>query len=99
MHHLVLGKKRHPFYLILQLPIDDSDVFCQWLLEKFEYNKQTVMLAPATGFYSHPDLGKQQVRIAYVLNLDDLKNAMTCLSEALKVYPGVKKSETKKAFA
>jgi len=76
------------FYTIAQLPIDDSDKFCQWLLEKFEHNKQTVMLAPATGFYSKPELGKQQVRIAYVLNLDDLKNAMECLAIALKEYPG-----------
>ncbi len=84
------------FYCIAQLPIDNSDVFCQWLLEKFEYNNQTVMLAPATGFYSHPDLGKQQVRIAYVLNLNDLKNAMLCLNEALKVYPGIKQGLNKK---
>ncbi len=76
------------FYCIAQLPIDDSDKFCQWLLEKFNYNKQTVMLAPATGFYSHPELGKKQVRIAYVLNLEDLKNAMICLEKALKEYPG-----------
>ncbi len=76
------------FYCIVQLPIDDSDKFCQWLLEKFEYNKQTVMLAPATGFYSKPELGKKQVRLAYVLNLDDLKNAMVCLEKALMEYPG-----------
>lgn len=80
------------FYCIAQLPIDDSDNFCQWLLEKFDYQMQTVMLAPATGFYSHPDLGKKQVRIAYVLNLNDLKNAMECLREALKVYPGVRQN-------
>lgn len=76
------------FYCIAQLPIDDSDIFCQWLLEKFQYNNETVMLAPATGFYSKPELGKKQVRIAYVLNLTDLKNAMTCLEKALKEYPG-----------
>ena len=76
------------FYCIVQLPIDDSDKFCQWLLEKFEYNQQTVMLAPATGFYSKPELGKKQVRLAYVLNLDDLKNAMACLEKALTEYPG-----------
>lgn len=80
------------FYCIAQLPIDDSDNFCQWLLEKFDYQMQTVMLAPATGFYSHPDLGKKQVRIAYVLNLNDLKNAMECLRQALKVYPGVRQN-------
>lgn len=76
------------FYCIAQLPIDDSDKFCQWLLEKFDYNKETVMLAPATGFYSKPGLGKQQVRIAYVLNVNDLKNAMACLEKALLEYPG-----------
>jgi aspartate aminotransferase len=76
------------FYCIAELPIDDSDVFCQWLLEKFQHNSQTVMLAPATGFYSHPELGKKEVRIAYVLNLTDLKNAMECLEKALQVYPG-----------
>ena len=76
------------FYCMAQLPIDDADKFCQWLLESFEYNKQTVMLAPATGFYSKPELGKQQVRIAYVLNLDSLKAAMECLDAALKAYPG-----------
>ncbi len=81
-------KPNGAFYCIAELPIDDSDVFCQWLLEKFQHNGQTVMLAPATGFYSHPDLGKKEVRIAYVLNLTDLKNAMACLENALQVYPG-----------
>ena len=76
------------FYCIARLPIDNSDKFCQWLLEDFSFNNNTVMLAPATGFYSRPDLGTDEVRIAYVLNLVDLKKAMTCLSEALKVYPG-----------
>ncbi|MCB0429542.1 MAG: pyridoxal phosphate-dependent aminotransferase [Flavobacteriales bacterium] len=76
------------FYVIARLPIDDADKFCQWLLESFEHNNQTVMLAPATGFYSTPGLGKQEVRIAYVLNLESLKNAMAALEAALKVYPG-----------
>lgn len=76
------------FYCMAQLPVDDADKFCQWLLESFDYNGQTVMLAPASGFYSRPELGKKQVRIAYVLNLDALKAAMKCLEEALKVYPG-----------
>ncbi len=76
------------FYAIAQLPIDDADVFCQWLLEHFEYNKQTVMLAPATGFYSTKGLGKNEVRLAYVLNVNDINAAMDCLQEALKVYPG-----------
>ena len=76
------------FYAIVQLPIDDSDRFCQWILESFEHNSQTVMMAPATGFYSTPGAGKNQVRIAYVLNLDALKNAMECLEAALLKYPG-----------
>jgi aspartate aminotransferase len=76
------------FYCIARLPIDNSDKFCQWLLESFEYNGKTVMLAPATGFYSTPGAGSNEVRIAYVLNKEALKNAMICLEKALKVYPG-----------
>lgn len=76
------------FYIVARLPIDNADKFCQWLLESFEYNNQTVMLAPATGFYSTPGSGLNEVRLAYVLNNDDLKTAMVCLEEALKVYPG-----------
>ncbi|MBP9069307.1 MAG: pyridoxal phosphate-dependent aminotransferase [Bacteroidia bacterium] len=76
------------FYCIAKLPIDNADKFCQWLLEEFNFNKETVMLAPATGFYSTPGAGTDEVRIAYVLNKADLKNALNCLAEALKVYPG-----------
>jgi len=76
------------FYAMAKLPIDDSDKFCQWLLESFSYKGQTIMLAPATGFYGTPGLGKQEVRLAYVLNLKALDQAMDCLEEALKVYPG-----------
>ena len=76
------------FYSILELPIDDSDRFCQWLLEEFSYNGETVMLAPATGFYSDPEKGKKQARVAYVLNVEDLQRAVKCLEEALKIYPG-----------
>lgn len=76
------------FYCIARLPIDNADKFCQWLLEDFNYNQQTVMLAPATGFYSTPGAGSNEVRIAYVLNLTDLSNAMICLKEALAIYPG-----------
>lgn len=76
------------FYTVVRLPVDDSDKFAQWLLEEFEYEGQTVMVAPASGFYSTPGSGKNEVRIAYVLKVDDLKNAMETLSEALKVYPG-----------
>jgi aspartate aminotransferase len=76
------------FYAIAKLPIDDSDRFCQWLLEHFEYNGSTLMLAPATGFYGTAGLGKQEVRLAYVLKVEDLDAAMDCLEQALKVYPG-----------
>jgi aspartate aminotransferase len=78
------------FYAITRLPIDDSDVFCQWLLEEFSYNNSTVMLAPATGFYATPGMGKNEVRIGYVLNLEDLSGAMDCLERAVEVY-GVKR--------
>lgn len=76
------------FYAVARLPIDDSDKFCQWLLEHFNHEGQTVMLAPATGFYSTPGRGKDEVRISYVLKTEDLKNAMVCLEEGLKKYPG-----------
>lgn len=75
------------FYAMARLPIDDADDFCQWLLEKFEHNKQTVMFAPATGFYSPGNgKGKNEIRISYVLNETDLRNAMECLELALKQY-------------
>lgn len=76
------------FYVTARLPIDNSDRFCQWLLESFEYENQTVMLAPATGFYSTPGAGTNEVRISYVLNVDDLEKSVKVLGEALKVYPG-----------
>ncbi len=76
------------FYAMAKLPIDDSDKFCQWLLESFNYNNQTVMLAPATGFYSTPGLGKQEVRLAYVINVTAINAAMDCLEKALEEYPG-----------
>lgn len=79
------------FYAMARLPIDDADVFCQWLLESFSHNKRTVMLAPATGFYGTPGLGKQEVRLAYVLNTSAINEAMDCLEEALKQYPGRKR--------
>jgi len=78
------------FYCIARLPIDNADKFCQWLLEDFSHDGKTVMLAPATGFYSTPGAGSDEVRIAYVLKIEDLKNAMACLEAALKVYPGRK---------
>jgi aspartate aminotransferase len=76
------------FYAMAKLPIDDSDRFCQWLLESFSYQDQTLMLAPATGFYGTPGLGKQEVRLAYVLNTKAINAAMDCLEKALERYPG-----------
>lgn len=76
------------FYAMARLPIDDSDRFCQWLLESFSHNNETVMLAPATGFYGTAGIGKQEVRLAYVLNTNDIEKAMDCLEIALREYPG-----------
>lgn len=76
------------FYVIARLPIDNSDAFAQWLLEKFDYEGETVMLAPATGFYATKGLGNNEVRIAYVLKEADLRRALICLEQALKQYPG-----------
>ena len=75
------------FYAVAQLPVKDSDKFCQWMLEEFELEGETVMMAPASGFYSTPGKGKNEVRLAYVLEKDKLKKAIRCLTEALKVYP------------
>ncbi len=76
------------FYAIARLPIDNADNFCQWLLESFSHDKQTVMLAPATGFYGTKGLGLNEVRLAYVLNTEELNKAMDCLEVALQQYPG-----------
>ena len=76
------------FYAVAELPVKNAEKFCQWLLEDFEYNNQTVMIAPAAGFYATKGLGEREVRIAYVLNKESLKNAIECLDQALKVYPG-----------
>jgi len=76
------------FYVVAQFPIDDSDLFCQWILERFSYKGGTVMMAPATGFYSTPGSGRTEVRMAYVLNVEDLNLAIDCLEVALKQYPG-----------
>jgi len=81
-------KPKGAFYTVVKVPIDDSDKFAQWILTDFEYKKQTVMVAPATGFYSTPGLGKNEVRIAYVLKKEDLAIAVEVLEQALKVYPG-----------
>ena len=76
------------FYTVVQLPIDDSDRFCEWCLRDFEYNGATIMLAPASGFYSEEGLGKNEVRIAYVLDKKELKKALEILAKALDAYPG-----------
>ncbi|MEZ0451129.1 pyridoxal phosphate-dependent aminotransferase [Sphingobacterium thalpophilum] len=76
------------FYVVAKLPIDDADKFCQWMLEEFSYDNETVMMAPATGFYSTAGAGRNEVRLAYVLNQDDLKKALVCLEKGLKAYPG-----------
>lgn len=76
------------FYTVARLPIDDSDKFCAWCLEEFEYEGETVMMAPASGFYTDPNKGRNEVRIAYVLKKDDLRRALFILSKALEAYPG-----------
>ena len=81
-------KPKGAFYTVVKMPVDDADKFCQWLLEDFEYENQTVMLAPASGFYSTPGSGKNEARLAYVLNKKDLEFAVKVLEEAFKVYPG-----------
>ena len=85
---VVCPKPKGAFYCIAQLPIDNADKFSQWLLEEFDYNRQTIMLAPASGFYSTPKTGINQVRIAYVLNQKALTQALICLQKALELYPG-----------
>ena len=88
MEGVYCPKPKGAFYTVVKLPIDDADKFAQWILVEFEYKKQTVMVAPATGFYATPGLGKNEVRIAYVLKKEDLANAMETLEAALKAYPG-----------
>lgn len=76
------------FYTVARLPVDDADRFCAWCLEKFEYQGATIFMAPASGFYSDPEKGRDEVRLAYVLNKSDLANAMDVLRAALEAYPG-----------
>ena len=76
------------FYTMARLPVDDADKFAQWMLSDFQYNRQTVMLAPGSGFYSTPGLGKNEVRLAYVINKTDIEHAVECLARALEIYPG-----------
>lgn len=81
------------FYTVAQLPVDDADAFCEWCLREFEYEGQTVFMAPASGFYTRPGMGRDQVRIAYVLEKEELRRAMHVLRKALEAYPGRKKPE------
>jgi aspartate aminotransferase len=74
------------FYTVAKLPVDNADKFCAWCLSEFEYEGQTVMMAPASGFYTTPDIGQDQVRIAYVLNREDLAKALVVLEKALERY-------------
>ncbi|KGE12979.1 pyridoxal phosphate-dependent aminotransferase [Sphingobacterium deserti] len=76
------------FYVVAKLPIDNADRFCQWMLEEFSHNGETVMMAPATGFYSTENAGQHEVRLAYVLKNEDLLAALICIEEGLKAYPG-----------
>jgi len=85
---IICPKPSGAFYCIAQLPVDDADKFARWLLEEFSWNNKTVMVAPAQGFYSTSEIGKQQIRIAYVLNQVELRNAITIIKEGLKIYPG-----------
>lgn len=88
MDDVVSLKSHGAFYCIAKLPIDDSDRFCQWMLESFDLEGDTVMMAPASGFYATEGLGRDEVRIAYVLNCDDLDRAMRALAAGVKAYPG-----------
>jgi aspartate aminotransferase len=87
MDDVVCYKPGGAFYCFAKFPIDDAEYFCRWLLTDFDYNGSTVMVSPGAGFYATPGLGKQEVRIAYVLNTNALAEAMECLKQALKVYP------------
>lgn len=81
-------KPNGSFYCVAQLPVDDADRFAQWLLQSFEYQGETVMMAPASGFYAQPELGKRQARFAYVLNVETLKASVEIIRRALAEYPG-----------
>ncbi len=81
-------KPKGAFYAMAKLPVDNAEKFCQWLLEEFDHNGNTIMMAPAQGFYASSSKGLNEVRLAYVLNIEELKTSLECLKEALKVYPG-----------
>lgn len=86
MNGVICPTPKGAFYAIAKLPVNDAEKFCQWLLEDFSHNGSTVMFAPASGFYSTLGMGKQEIRIAYVLNLQDLEKAMDCLEQGLNIY-------------
>jgi len=88
MEGVVVPDINGAFYAMVKLPVDDSERFCQWMLESFSFEGNTVMMAPGAGFYATDGLGKDQVRIAYVLNGEDLEKAMRCLEAGLAAYPG-----------
>ncbi|MCP4081661.1 MAG: pyridoxal phosphate-dependent aminotransferase, partial [Planctomycetaceae bacterium] len=88
MEGVVCPEINGAFYAMVHLPVDDAEKFCQWILEDFDHQGSTVMMAPGGGFYATPGLGQHEVRIAYVLNREDLSAAMDCLAMALQVYPG-----------
>lgn len=96
---VICPRPKGAFYCVAELPIDDSDTFCQWLLESFAHKGHTVMMAPATGFYAVPSTGKRQVRLAYVLEQSQLRLAVECLREALALYPGTVKAGNVSAIA
>ena len=81
-------KPKGAFYCVAEFPVDDADKFAQWLLEEFDLNNETVMMAPASGFYAVPELGKKQARIAYVLKKESLQKSVEIIKQALEVYPG-----------
>lgn len=87
MPDVICNLPQGAFYAFVALPIDDADRFCKWLLESFSHHSETLMLAPGTGFYATPGLGKQEVRLAYILNTTDIAKAMDCLEVALQQYP------------
>ena len=88
MKGVVAPRPMGAFYAAAQLPVDDSEKFAKWLLEEFSYNGETVMVAPMAGFYATPGLGRNQIRLAYVLTEEDLRHALVCLEKALETYPG-----------
>lgn len=96
---VICPKPKGAFYCVAELPIDDSDAFCQWLLESFSHEGRTVMMAPATGFYAEPATGKKQVRLAYVLEQEQLRQAVACLRLALQQYPGTVRKPVQAASA